>query len=440
VSDRLLPHDAALERLKALHPKRIDLSLDRMRRLCGALGDPQDRLPPVIHVAGTNGKGSTVAFLRGIAEAAGLRVHVYTSPHLVRFAERIRVAGRLIDERRLAEVLDRVTRANAGAPITFFEVTTAAAFVAFAETPADLCLLEVGLGGRLDATNVIGRAAVSAIAPVDLDHREFLGDSIEQIAAEKAGILRRGAPAVAGRQSGAALEVIEAAAKRAGAPLSAMGRDWDVWGERGGLVWQGGDRLLDLPAPALAGAHQIDNAGLAVACALALGDPRIDEAAIAEGLRSTAWPARYQRIDRGPLGERARAAGAELRLDGGHNPHAATALAETLRTAAARDGRPTVLIAGLLANKDAAAFFDAFRTPGPRVVCVPFAAETAAAPERLAEAARAAGLSAEVADGVEAALDRALAGAGPLPPRVVICGSLYLAGEVLALSPETWPA
>ncbi|NEX92984.1 folylpolyglutamate synthase/dihydrofolate synthase family protein, partial [Caulobacter sp. 17J65-9] len=330
MTDRLLPHDAALERLKALHPKKIDLSLGRMQRLCSALGDPERKLPPVVHVAGTNGKGSTVAFIRAIAEAAGLKVHVYTSPHLVRFAERIRVAGRLIGDDELAGVLDRVEQANAGEPITFFEVTTAAAFVAFADTPADLCILEVGLGGKLDATNVIGAPAVSVIAPVDLDHREFLGGTIEEVAAEKAGILKRGGAAVIGRQSEAAFAVIEAQAERIGAPLTVLGRDFDAYPERGGLVFQGADRLLDLPTPSLPGAHQIDNAGAAVAAAVLLNHPRIDEAAIARGLTAAVWPARFQKLTAGPLAERAQAAGAELYLDGGHNPHAARAVADAL--------------------------------------------------------------------------------------------------------------
>lgn len=271
MSDRLLPHDAALERLKALHPKLIDLSLERMRRLCAALGNPERRLPPVVHVAGTNGKGSTVAFLRAMAEAAGLKVHVYTSPHLVRFAERIRIAGELITDQALAEVLDRIEAANAGQPITFFEVTTAAALLAFAETPADLCLLEVGLGGVLDATNVVEGVAVSVIAPVDLDHREFLGDTIAKIAAEKAGILRPDVPAVIGRQSEEAFAVIERRAEEVGAPMIVLGRDFDAWAERGGMsfntVVSGEERLIELPAPALPGPHQIDNAAHAVAAA-----------------------------------------------------------------------------------------------------------------------------------------------------------------------------
>jgi hypothetical protein len=303
LSDHLRAHDAALARLQALHPKLIDLSLDRMLRLCAALDRPQDRLPPVIHVAGTNGKGSTVAYLRAMAEAAGLKVHVFTSPHLVRFAERIRLAGTLITDEHLADVLERVEQANAGLPITFFEITTAAAFVAFAEAPADLCIVEVGLGGILDATNVV-TPKVSVIAPVDIDHREFLGDTIAKIAQEKAGIIKSGAPVVSARQHEEAEAVIEAAATLARVPLTLMGRDFDAWNERGRLLVQMQDRLLDLPAPSLPGEHQFANAGLAVAALLTLDDPRIDEAAMGAGIAGTVWPARFQRLAAGPAGRK----------------------------------------------------------------------------------------------------------------------------------------
>jgi len=436
LSDHLRAHDAALARLQALHPKLIDLSLDRMRRLCAALGDPQDRLPPVIHVAGTNGKGSTVAYLRAMAEAAGLSVHVFTSPHLVRFAERIRLAGTLITDDHLADVLDRVEAANAGLPITFFEITTAAAFVAFAEVPADLCIIEVGLGGILDATNVV-TPRVSVIAPVDIDHREFLGDTLTAIAGEKAGIIKRGAPAVSARQQEEAETVIEAAADNAGAPLTLMGRDFDAWNERGRLLVQMQDRLLDLPAPSLPGDHQFANAGLAVAALLTLADPRIDEAAMGRGIAATVWPARFQRLTAGPLAERAKAAGADLWLDGGHNPHAGRAVSRAVADLAARDGRPVALIAGLLANKDATGFFGAFRGVAAKVFTVTFEGHAAASAADTAAAAELAGLRACACDSVEDALDRALK-LEPTP-HILICGSLYLAGEVLAKSPETWP-
>ena len=422
--------DPISERLRARHPQRIDLSLDRMRVLCAALGDPQHRLPPVVHVAGTNGKGSTVAFIRAIAEAAGLKVHVYTSPHLVRFNERIRLGGELIGDAALNDILDRIEALDVEA--TVFESTTAAAFVAMSETKADLAVVEVGLGGVLDATNVIERPLLSVIAPVDLDHAEFLGTSLPGVAAEKAGILKSGARGLIARQSEEAMAVIEAAARAVQAPLTVMGVDFDAWAERGGMAFQDQERFLDLPAPALVGPHQIANAGLAVAVALELDLP---EAAIAEGLRAVRWPARLQRLTAGPYGEAARAADAELWLDGGHNPHAARALAEALAERQAKAPRPLALIVGMLANKDAGGFFEAMRATGAAVFTVPFEG-AAAEPEALAAVARGHGLGAAACASVQEALERALRlGAG----RVAICGSLYLAGEVLGAARETWP-
>lgn len=422
--------DPISERLLARHPQRIDLSLDRMRALCAALGDPQDRLPPVVHVAGTNGKGSTVALLRAMAEAAGLRVHAYTSPHLVRFNERIRLAGRLIEDQALNAALDRV-EAVAG-PATVFESATAAAFLAMSETPADLALIEVGLGGVLDATNVIERPLLSLITRVDLDHAEFLGTDLAAIAGEKAGVLKPGAPGVVARQRPKAMAAIDRAAAAVAAPLTVMGVDFDAWPENGGLAFQSAERFLDLPAPALAGGHQFDNAGLAVAAALELGLP---EAAIASGLRTAVWPARLQRLAAGPYGAAARAADAELWLDGGHNPHAARALAEFLTARQARAPLPLALIVGMLGNKDAGGFFEALKDTGGHVFTVPFDG-AAAEPAALAAVAQGHGLGAMAAASVTQALDRALAlGAR----RVVICGSLYLAGQVLGASPDTWP-
>jgi dihydrofolate synthase/folylpolyglutamate synthase len=438
MTDHLRASDAALERLKTLHPKKIDLSLERIARVLDELGRPQDRLPPVIHVAGTNGKGSTVAFLRAMAEAAGLRTHVYTSPHLVRFVERIRLAGRLIEDQHLAEVLARVERANGGEPITFFEITAAAALVAFAEVPADLCILEVGLGGRFDATNVIPTCAVAAIAPVDYDHAEFLGTDLAKIAGEKAGIIKPARPVVCARQQEVALEAIEREAGRLHAPLAVMGRDFDAFGQGGRLVFQGEDRLFDLPPPSLAGPHQFENAGLAVAAMLALQDPRIDEAAIAEGVSSAVWPARLQRLARGPYGEKAAARGSDLWLDGTHNPHGARALAQALQAMAARDGRPLAVVIGMLGNKDAPGVFAALKPLEPTVFTVPSPSEAGASPRDLAAAAAAAGLAATPCASVMEGFEAALALEGPAP-HVIICGSLYLAGEVLAASPETWP-
>jgi dihydrofolate synthase/folylpolyglutamate synthase len=437
MTDHLRAHDAALERLRGLHPKKIDLSLDRIQALLEALGRPQDRLPPVIHVAGTNGKGSTSAFLRAITEAAGLKVHVLTSPHLVRFVERVRLSGSLITDEAFAAILERVEAANAGKEITFFEIVTAAAFVAFAEAPADLLILEVGLGGRYDATNVIAQPAVSVITPVDYDHKEFLGEDLGGIAGEKAGIIKARRPAVVARQAEAAEAVIEAEAERLGAPLMLMGREFDAWSERGRLMFQDQQRLIDLPAPSLFGPHQVDNAGLAVAAALALNDPRITEAALERGVASAEWPARMQRLTSGPFGELARARGSDLWLDGGHNPHGARAVAEAL-TDLARDGRPVALVAGTLSNKNAVGFFSAFKGLNPRVYATGFDAEAAATAEATMDAARAAGLEAEAASDPLEAVRRALAVEGA-PPHVLICGSLYLAGEVLAASEETWP-
>ncbi len=426
--------DPISERLRARHPQRIDLSLDRMKALCAALGDPQHRLPPVVHVAGTNGKGSTVAMIRAIAEAAGLKVHAYTSPHLVRFNERIRLAGRLIEDDQLNAILDRIEAAMAetGSEATVFESTTAAAFLAMAETPADLAIIEVGLGGVLDATNVIERPLLSVIAPVDYDHAEFLGTDLAAIASEKAGVLKAGAPAVIARQQEEAMKAIERRAVDVHARLTVLGVDFDAWAERGGLAFQTAELFMDLPAPALAGAHQIDNAALAVAAAVELDLP---EAAIAQGLKAVRWPARLQRISAGPYGAAAKAADAELWLDGGHNPHAARALAAFLAERQARAPRPLALICGILSNKDAGGFFAALKDSQATVFTVGFDG-AAAEPAALAAVARGHGLAATPAGSVGEAVDLALRlGAG----RVAICGSLYLAGEVLGASRETWP-
>ena len=426
--------DPVSERLRARHPQRIDLSLERMRVLCAALGDPQHKLPPVIHVAGTNGKGSTVALIRAIAEAAGLKVHAYTSPHLVRFNERIRLAGTLIEDDHLNAILDRIeaVMAETDSEATVFESTTAAAFLAMSETPADLAIIEVGLGGVLDATNVIERPLLSVIAPVDYDHAEFLGTDLAAIASEKAGVLKAGAPAVIARQKEEAMDAIERRAADVHARLNVLGVDFDAWAERGGLAFQTAELFMDLPAPALAGAHQIDNAALAVAAAVELDLP---EDAIAEGLKAVRWPARLQRSSAGPYGEAARAAEAELWLDGGHNPHAAKALAAFLAERQARAPRPLALICGMLSNKDAGGFFAALKDSQATVFTVGFDG-AAAEPTALAAVARGHGLAATPVGSVGEALDLALRlGAG----RIAICGSLYLAGEVLGASRETWP-
>ncbi len=391
---------------------------------------------PVIHVAGTNGKGSTCAYLRAIAEAAGLRVHALTSPHLVRFAERIRIAGQLIDDPMLDRLIDEVETANAGEPISFFEITTCLAFHAFAAAPADVCVIEVGLGGRFDATNVFAAPAVSVITPVDLDHLEMLGPGLDKIAWEKAGIIKAGRPAVSARQRPPARAVIEAEAAGLAAPLTLMGRDFDNRAEHGRLVVSFADRLLDLPPPSLPGAHQFDNAALATAAILAWGDPRVTEEAIGEGVAAANWPGRFQRLREGPLVKSARAAGAEIWLDGGHNPHAGAALATTCAAISGCDRRPWTLIVGMLGRKDASGFFQCFVELAPRVIATGFNSPTAAPAAELATAARAAGLSAAVAADVEGALTQALAGGAG---RILICGSLHFVGDVLAMSPATWP-
>ena len=392
---------------------------------------------PVIHVAGTNGKGSTTAFLRAMAEAAGLRVHVLTSPHLVRFAERIRIAGRLISDEELSLRIDEVEAANAGEPISFFEITTALAFYAFAQSPADLVVVEVGLGGRFDATNVFPAPAVSVITPVDYDHLEMLGPELGKIAWEKAGIIKRSRPVVSARQRDEALAVIEAEATTLGAPLTLMGQDFDAHENAGRLTITLDDRLLDLPLPSLPGEHQHDNAALATVALLKLDDPRIDDAAIAKGVSAAEWPGRFQRLTAGPLGEIAQTAGADLWLDGGHNPHGAQALAKACARMSVRDGRPWTFIVGLLGRKDAGGFFEALAQLKPRVIAVPFTSSNATAPEVLVDAARRARLGSSVQTDVTAALTEAVEDGRP--PHVMICGSLHFVGDVLAMSPTTWP-
>jgi dihydrofolate synthase/folylpolyglutamate synthase len=428
--------DAVLERLTRLHPKAIDLSLDRMRSLLARLGDPQLRLPPVFHVAGTNGKGSTCAYLRAMLEAAGKRVHVYTSPHLVRFHERIRLAGALISEDALQILLDECERAAAETPITFFEITTAAAMLAFARVPADVLILEVGLGGRLDATNVIPRPLVSVITPVGLDHQHYLGETIELIAGEKAGIIKRTRPVVVGPQTDAAFSVIEAEAARLNAPLIAWGRQFSAHDERGRMIFQDDEGVTDLPHPKLAGAHQIENAALAIAALKAQDVFKVSDAAIEKGLTSVSWPARMQRLTYGPLVEEA-PEGSEVWLDGGHNPHAGAAISALLADLEDQRPRPLFLIVGMLNTKDATNFLVHFRGLARHVVTVGISGEpNAMGAGALYDAARAAGLNADPADDLADAMDlvtaRAQLDGDAASPRILICGSLYLAGKVLA--------
>ncbi len=427
--------DAILERLTALHPKKIDLSLDRIEILLDKLGRPQDRLPPVIHVGGTNGKGSTVAFLRAMLEAAGKLVHVYTSPHLVRFHERIRLGqaggGRLVDEAELAATLEACERVNDGAPITFFEMTTAAALELFAGKPADWLLLEVGLGGRFDATNVIAAPAASIVTAVSMDHVEFLGDSLEGIAREKAGIFKRGAPAIVAAQADVQETVLEREARRVGAPLTLAGRDFTVREEHGRLLFEDRDGLLDLPLPRLVGRHQHQNAAAAIA-ALRRVAPEIGLDAIERGLQTAEWPARLQRLSRGPLAAAA-PVGAELWLDGGHNEDGGRALGQAMADLEEKAARPLIVICGTLTTKDTKAFLHAFVGLAQEVIAVPVEGEHAGRPARdVAACALAVGLPAAACQGVTPALQYLKARAWPVAPRILVCGSLYLAGAVLA--------
>lgn len=414
--------DVILERMMALHPKIIDLTLDRVWRLLAATGEPQAHLPPVIHIAGTNGKGSTQAMIRAGLEASGKVVHAYTSPHLARFHERIRVAGNLISEDALTEVLDRCYRANGSESITYFEITTVAALMAFAETPADYTLLEVGLGGRLDATNVVDKPAMTVITPVDIDHQQYLGETLPEIAGEKAGIIKRGVPCVVGPQHPEGLEVIERTAARLAAPLLVYGQHWHVQRERARLIYQDENGLLDLPLPCLPGPHQILNAGAALAVLRALG---ADEAACEAAVTKAEWPARMQRLTKGKLVDLA--SPAELWLDGGHNPAAGVVLAETLRQ---QSPRPVHLICGMLNTKDIAGYLRPLAGIAQSLTAVSIPGEMNTLPaETTARAANDVGLAATTADSVQAAIN-AIATKEPRA-RILICGSLYLAGHVL---------
>ena len=431
------PVDAIVARLTALHPKRIDLSLDRVQRLLAALDHPERKLPPVIHVAGTNGKGSTIAFLRAILEAAGQRVHVYTSPHLVRFNERFRLGelgegeGELVSDDELAAALEECERVNAGAPITVFEITTAVGLLLFARHPADVLLMEVGLGGRLDATNVVDNPLATIVTPISIDHTDFLGDTLEKIAAEKAGIFKRGVPAIVAAQSRDVLAVLERQAARLSAPLKIAGEDWTATEERGRLVYQDEAGLLDLPAPKLYGRHQFENAGLAIAALRAITQFKISPAAFEAGMVKADWPARLQRLGQGRLVELV-PAGSELWLDGGHNPDGGRAIAAALADLEERVSRPLVLIVGMLASKDCEGFLRNFTGLARRLIAVPVpGAEKGLSAEAVADAARAIGLPATSRDNLDEALDAARKLDLDPPPRILITGSLYLAGEVL---------
>lgn len=413
---------AILARMMALHPKIIDLSLGRTWRLLEALGNPQNDLPPVIHIAGTNGKGSTQAMIRAGLEGAGQRVHAYTSPHLARFHERIRVAGELISEDALTAILGECYEANNGETITYFEITTCAAILAFARTPADFTLLEVGLGGRVDATNVFEKPAMTIITPVSFDHPQFLGNTVAEIAGEKAGILKRGVPAIITRQPDDAMEVIEARAEKLGAPMLVQGQHWDAWEERGRLIYQDETGLLDLPPPALMGAHQFQNAGTAITALRHFG---FGEDACEAVPTNVTWAARMQKLSHGPLIDLGPQA--EFWLDGGHNAACAATLAETLTRL---PKRPTHLICGMLNTKDISGYLEPLvpYTASLTAVSIPDEVNTLPAPVT-AKAARDAGMDAGEADSVRSAVEDIIR--KQADARILICGSLYLAGAIL---------
>lgn len=435
--------DALLASLRSLHPLMIDLSLGRIERLLAELGHPERRLPPVVHIAGTNGKGSTTAYLRAITEAAGKRTHVYTSPHLVRFHERISLAGddgvsRPITEDRLVDLLERVKTANAGEQITFFEITTAAAFVAFAETPADVLILEVGLGGEFDTTNVVARPQLCIITPISMDHAEKLGGTLQSIAAAKAGILKRDVTAVISTQEPEVLDVIRERARKVRAPILVWGEDYDAYEQNGRLLYQTETELLDLPLPGLIGRHQIVNAGTVVAAAQQLRALLgLTEDSIGRGLAQTKWPGRMQRLGSGPLALRAGSL-VELWLDGGHNPAGGQVIAQTLADLDEKRPMPVVLVFGMQGHRDPSGFLLPFAGIVERMLAVPVpgASEKTHLPTDLAAVARDVGIPAEPCADLIEALDR-LAIETREPTRVLIAGSLYLAGYALALQEGT---
>ncbi len=414
--------DRILAEMMTLHPKVMDLTLGRTHHLLALLGNPEKRLPDVIHVAGTNGKGSTQAMIRAGLEFGKARVHAYTSPHLARFHERIRLAGTLISEEDLSAVLAECRGINGDTPITYFEITTCAAFLAFSRVAADYTLLEVGLGGRVDTTNVVEKPRLCVITPVSIDHQQYLGETLAEIAREKAGILKKGVPCIVGPQQDAALDVIEAEAEKIGAPLHIHGRDWQVWEEHGRMVYQDENGLLDLPLPNLIGAHQVHNAGAAIATLRALGQ---SDAACKVAITTAKWPARLQHLQKGPLTE---AAGqAEIWLDGGHNAAAGQALHEALGRL---PDRPLYLICGMLKTKDITGYLTPLAAIAERLfaVTIPNEVATLSAAETVM-AARAINMPAEASASVADAIT-AITARNPTA-RILICGSLYLAGNVL---------
>lgn len=429
--------NAFLERFLALHPKLIDLSLGRIERLLRALGDPHLALPPVIHVAGTNGKGSTVTFMRAILEAAGLSVHVYTSPHLVRFHERIRIGkkggSQIVSEEMLVDAFARCEKANAGEAITFFEMTTAAAFWLYHDNPADILLLEVGLGGRFDTTNVIQDALATVVTPISMDHSEYLGDTLTKIANAKAGIFKRRVPAILAPQSYYEAETeLEREAQRVGAPVFAAGQQFHIREEHGRLVYEDEEGLLDLPLPRLPGKHQVINAGTAIAALRQAGFSDLPHEIFEAGIQKAEWPARLQNLMNGRLASEI-PEGAELWLDGGHNPDGGKVLAEAMREFDLRSKRPLVMIVGMLSTKDSSGFLSAFSGLASHVIAIPVPDQKMARPsDEVAAMASQNGLQSEIANDVHDALGKIRAMPFATAPRILIAGSLYLAGHILS--------
>ncbi len=421
------PTDQILARLQRLHPKKIDLSLDRMRDILTKLGHPERRLPPTIHVAGTNGKGSTTAFLRAMMEAAGLRVHVYSSPHLVRFAERIRLAGKLIDEDYLLKCLRDCEKVNGHMPITYFEITTAIAFRAFAENPADVLLLEVGLGGRLDATNVIDRPLSTIITPVSMDHQQFLGNDLGGIAREKAGIAKEGVPLIIAGQAPAAKAAILSRADNIGARAICYG-DWKITITASGFDYQDNKGVISLPEPNLHGRHQYDNAGLAIACLRHQDSFDITPNHMAQGITSASWPARLQNITGSVFG-RSLPKGSELWLDGGHNPAAGQMLADHFSD---QGDLPLHMICAMMAAKDAQGFLMPLCPLVKKIYGIPIVGENSYSADEITDMARQTGMTADAAKSPQDALKNIQRAAGGRAVRVLIAGSLFLAGQILS--------
>ncbi len=424
--------DIVLERVMRLHPKIIDLGLGRVQTLLDRLGNPERRLPPVVHVAGTNGKGSVIAYLRAMLEAAGYRVHAYTSPHLVRFHERIRLAGELIAEQALIDLIEECERANRNEQITFFEITTAAAFLAFTRVPADILLLETGLGGRSDATNVVASPLATVLMPISFDHMQFLGDTLAKIAFEKAGIIKRGRPVIVAPQPPEAAEVFVRVAGELAAPLFRHGAEWNYEIGDDGFAYRESSGAMALPKPALAGRHQFANAATAVAAARQLAGFQLTPVHLAAGLRQAQWPARMQHLARGPLVEEL-PQGWELWLDGGHNEEAGQIIAAMIDDWRRMEAKPVSLVYGMLSTKDPLAFLRHLAPVAEDLAAVAIPGDHASLPAAdLVTFARQAGLAATGFDSVAQALAAIIARHGAAPRRVLICGSLYLAGTVLA--------